>query len=479
MVLTDSGLLDFWLRFRSVTGFFKPAPSQKPMIGTTRHKPKILAAHRYIFSVNALIILAGLLPMTGQTEPAADAGLARQIMQDERLDRVETMARQLLKGYTAGTSYGEIWIRDFNTFIDGSLQVHSRDEVKDRLLLFFKIQGDDGNVPDGAIKSDQANVGYQYRYSDLAPGWAAHKNTVETDQESSLIQAVKKYIAATGDRSILMEEIGQRRVVARMDDALQYVLKNRWSAKYGLVTGATTVDWGDVQAENGWGVAINAKTKWAISIYDNAMYLMAINDFIAMMPADYHSEINWKKTASRLKKNIRRYLWEAKAEKYLPHLYLNGSPFPPDFEERQILYTGGTACAILAGLHDRQEIGDINRQFTAAAAKEKYATIGMTVYPPYPLAAFPNMPPYTYQNGGDWTWFGGRMIQALAANGFAEEAYTEMNPMIERVIKNNGFFEWYDVKTGAPSGSRDFRGEAGVLYDAIEQLRAWAVAHSK
>jgi hypothetical protein len=49
MVLTDSGLLGFWLRFRSVTGFFKPAPSQKP-----RHKPKILAAHRDIFSVNAL-----------------------------------------------------------------------------------------------------------------------------------------------------------------------------------------------------------------------------------------------------------------------------------------------------------------------------------------------------------------------------------------------------------------------------------------
>jgi hypothetical protein len=50
-VLTDSGLLGFWLRFRSVAGFFKPAPSRKP-----RHKPKILAVHRYIFSVNALIV---------------------------------------------------------------------------------------------------------------------------------------------------------------------------------------------------------------------------------------------------------------------------------------------------------------------------------------------------------------------------------------------------------------------------------------
>jgi len=46
----NSGLFDFWLRFGSVTGLFKPAPSPKP-----RQKPKILAAHRYIFSVNALV----------------------------------------------------------------------------------------------------------------------------------------------------------------------------------------------------------------------------------------------------------------------------------------------------------------------------------------------------------------------------------------------------------------------------------------
>jgi cellobiose phosphorylase len=412
-----------------------------------------------------------------EISPSRDE-LARQIIRDKRLGKVEDMALQLLKGFNAGTSYGEIWIRDFNTFINGSLLVHDKLAVKDKLLLFFKIQGKDGNVPDGAIKSDQANVGYKYRYSDLAPGWAAHKNTVETDQESSLIQAVTKYIKATGDSTLLAEKVGGQTVVERMDAALQYVLKNRWSDKYGLVTGATTVDWGDMQAQKGWGIVINDQTKWAIDIYDNAMFLMAINDFISISPQDYRSKINWGKTASALKKKIRKYLWDAKAQKYIPHIYLNGSPFEADFDENKILYTGGTACAILAGLNSKQEIANINRQFLAAAAKEKYATIGMTVYPPYPLEAFPDVPPFTYQNGGDWTWFGGRMIQALIANGYAQEAYTEINPMIDRVIKNNGFFEWYDVKTGEPKGSGNFRGSAGVLCDAIEQLRAWAKNHA-
>ena len=49
-----------------------------------------------------------------------------------------------------------------------------------------------------------------------------------------------------------------------------------------------------------------------------------------------------------------------------------------------------------------------------------------------------------------------------------------LNLMIDRVLKNKGFFEWYDVKTGEPNGSGDFQGEAGVLYDVIRQLRAWA-----
>jgi hypothetical protein len=38
---------------------------------------------------------------------------------------------------------------------------------------------------------------------------------------------------------------------------------------------------------------------------------------------------------------------------------------------------------------------------------------GLTISPPYPAGFFknPSMVPYGYQNGGDWCWFGGRMIQ--------------------------------------------------------------------
>ena len=56
---------------------------------------------------------------------------------------------------------------------------------------------------------------------------------------------------------------------------------------------------------------------------------------------------------------------------------------------------------------------------------------------------------------------------------FIKEAYEELKPMLERVVKNNGFNEWY-TPAGESKGSGTFRGEAGVLCRAIEGLRKWA-----
>ncbi|ACU61186.1 hypothetical protein Cpin_3724 [Chitinophaga pinensis DSM 2588] len=443
------------------------------LVNRTNHDMHLRSA----YLIMTLSMLAFYMPASAQkTDKKA---LALGILQDHRLDTVQRRALALLTSFNAGTSYGEVWIRDFNTFIKGSLKVRTKEEVRSMLLLFLKMQGEDGNIVDGVIDSKKAGVGYAYRYSPLAPEWAAHKNTVETDQESSLIQAIRKYIDVTGDRSILEEEIGGKRVFNRLEAALEYILKDRWAEQYGLVKGATTVDWGDVQPETGWGVAINDKTKWSVDIYDNAMYVIAIRDFLFIKPATYKTSRNWAATAATIKTNVRKHLWMTDAQKYIPHLYLDGSPFPVSFNEKEILYTGGSACAIMAGFNTPKEIITINKQMVAAAAKEKHATIGITVYPPYPAELYPNMHPYVYQNGGDWTWFGGRMIQTLAEHGLVKEAVAELDPIIERVLAKKGFYEWYDVRTGEPKGSGDFRGEAGVLFDVIVTLREWAAKTTK
>ena len=147
------------------------------------------------------------------------------------------------------------------------------------------MQGEDGNIIDGFIPADKATGGYDYIKSELEPRYAGHKNTVETDQETSLIQAVYKYVTATGDRSILSHEAGNKTVGERMEHAMEFLMNNRYNEEYGLLWGATTADWGDVQPEHDWGVYLTEDSHLAIDIYDNAMFLIALDNLMEMLPS--------------------------------------------------------------------------------------------------------------------------------------------------------------------------------------------------
>jgi hypothetical protein len=80
-----------------------------------------------------------------------------------------------------------------------------------------------------------------------------------------------------------------------------------------------------------------------------------------------------------------------------------------------------------------------------------------------------------YQNGGDWDWFGARMVQVLVDLDPAA-AYREIKPMVARVLQAGGFYEWWDL-AGNPHGSPRFRGAAGALGWAIVLLLRWAEQH--
>lgn len=416
----------------------------------------------------------------GKAIQPAGKELAGQILQDTLMDRVEAMALEVVKGgFNAGDGYGEVWIRDYNTFIEVAMEVMPDERIQDNLLTFFRFQGNEGDIVDGFIGIDRAvqkDGGYKYRYSGLEPRYGAHKNTVETDQESSLVQAVWRYVTKSGNKAFLQQEIDGKTVIQRLEWALNYLLNYRYDKKHGLLWGATTADWGDVQPEHPWGVELDEQSHLCLDIYDNAFFIVAINHFLELAD-NAETQKRWVNVRDEVKKNVRKHLWDTQRQKFIPHVYLDGSPFPDDFDEDIIYYHGGTAIAIEAGLLSPEEIATVNAAMVANVKESGAPTIGLTVYPPYPEGFFQNkgMYPYGYQNGGDWTWFGGRMIQQLIRNGFVQEAYDEALPMFERVVKNKGFYEWY-ARDGKPSGSGTFRGEAGVLHKAIEDFRNWAKA---
>ena len=82
---------------------------------------------RYSHLIASITIFLALVSCSSQKSDPwndSDAELAKAILADKTLDKVETMGKELLsKGYNAGSGYSEVWIRDMNTFIETSLEV--------------------------------------------------------------------------------------------------------------------------------------------------------------------------------------------------------------------------------------------------------------------------------------------------------------------------------------------------------------------
>ena len=433
----------------------------------------------FIKGLVAGLAMMGCLPCMADNKQ----DLVNSIENDRFFHQVDSMGRELLKnGLNAGSGYSQVWARDLNTFIETACEVVPANDLREALLIFFGLQQSNGEVVDGYVLKGEDNWGDPEKYySKAAPKHVGFKNTVETDQETSLIQAVAKYIRKTGATSILNEKVGGKTVYQRMKMMIDYLMREKYDKKHGLIVGALTADWGDVQANDDNVVDITENTVYTIDAYDNAMLAIALDDLTYMTDrvekADKGDKAGWIAMRRQIMDNTRKYLWDDTRKKIIPHVYVDESKKPDmgDFDENDVYYHGGTAIAIEAGLLTKDEIATVNRQMLDNVRRSAMPSIGLTIYPPYPDGFFHGgmAKPYVYQNGGDWTWFGGRMIQQLVANGYVAEAYDEIRPMIDRVIMNKGFFEWYGPG-GVPSGSGHFKGSAGVLCKAIAMLEEWA-----
>lgn len=424
--------------------------------------------------VTVAILAATVSRGVGETD---ESRLAEQIARDTTLIEVQESALNLMRtGLNAGGSYKEIWIRDLNTFIELALAVQDHRVIRDTLLTFFEFQTRQGEIVD-SYGTEPAGPDFPDLRAPSRPELFGHKNTAASDQESSLVQALAKFVEITGDRSILKAEVNEKPISDRLDLALQFLATERYSDKYNLVWGGTRVDWGDVQPESIPGIYLDKTSHRACGVYDNAMFLIAIQKLLGLEVLSPERAAKWWLVQEKVRQGVRTHLWDAPTQKFLPHVYLDQSPFPREFNENAVWYHGGTAVAIAAGLLDRDEVRRFNEQLLTNQRACGAPSIGLTIYPPYPAELFKNpiMRPYGYQNGGDWSWFGARMVEQLVDRGFIREAYEEFKPIIGRA-RNREFFEWYDLYN-RPQGAAHYRGSAGVIYNAINALQRWSRSH--
>jgi len=408
--------------------------------------------------VMALTLLLGACG--GGAASSSDASLATAIRNDARLPLVRAKARQIVaKDLSAGSIYAAVFIRDLNTFVELAVETQGAQKVRSQLLQFLQYQKDDGLILD-AIATDGNLI----------------RGTVETDQESSLVQAVAKYVAITGDTALLSEQVNGAPVIDRLEKALMYVYTQRFSAEYQLVWGGTRADWGDIQPEDPLGTGLTADSHPSISIYDNAMLSLALAGLQKLEQAAGRDAGAWAVRQRELRAAVRAHLWTG--TQFIAHLYLEkGSPFPPDFDEARMYFQGGTAVAIQAGLLEPAEVEQTFARMIRNKIDSGSGSVGVTLYPSYPAGFFQNTywmgAEYYYQNGGDWPWFGARIIQQMVAYGQVQLAYQELGPMLDRVLRDDGIYEWY-TRDGKARGSAEYRGSAGQIALAIDMLSQWA-----
>ena len=371
-------------------------------------------------------------------------------------------------GFSAGAGYPQIWVRDANTIIPASRYFYPASYMHSWLDELLSYQRPDGSLPDWF---DSRGV--------------TDKNTVETDQEASAVQAGRQVYELLGPEWV-GHDIQGVPACARMESALEYVLKDRFDTEHGLIKGAHTADWGDVEMEDADQSAIYAgeTTRWTADIYDQSMFYQAARDLAhGFEVAAPREKANlWLERAERVRRNADKWLWQKDKGFYRVHIH--AGPWQHDLDESSIFAMGGNSQAMISGLAGGPGEGKRSRIIEQALSRQKefgVSTISGSLLPPYPKGFFRHPAldePYEYQNGGQWDWFGGRLVLAMFESGFSREAREKLIEIARKDIANGGLFEW-DTKDGAGRGSDFYSGSAGSLARALIEgyLGIWISGH--
>lgn len=358
-----------------------------------------------------------------------------------------------VSAFTAGGGYPQVWLRDAATIIPASKFYYPRCFLSSWLEEHLARQQEDGALFDWVDSQGQVD-----------------KNTVETDQEGSAVQAAYQVFLLVGPEW-LGKEIGGQKIIDRLEKALLFVFRNRWETKLGLITGAHTADWGDVDSEDPdqRAIYVDEKTRWTVDIYDQSIAYEACLGLAAMLEAmgEKTKASSWRERASRLREATNRWLWQEDRGFYRVHRHLDS--WEHAFDEGDMFAMGGNTQAILSGLADHEKATRIIRQAIERQQSFHVSTISGCLLPPYPAGFFkhPAMDePYEYQNGGQWDWFGGRLVHAMFENGFSRLAKEKLLEIVRKNIANGGLFEW-DTRDGTGRGSDYYAGSAGSLARAL------------
>ena len=412
------------------------------------------------------------------SDPALQA-LTRHLAPTLEANRKQLRGRTgPVRGFGAGAVYPQVWLRDSATLTPLARYLYARDHLDSWLVEHLAHQREDGALRDwiaagepSAFRADAPAVEAVYR--DGAVVISADRNTTEADQETSAVEAAHQAFRSSGDRAWLRSPVVGRPLVDRLEAALSFLRRKRFSRRYGLVTNAFTADWGDVSPMYGdqRAIYLDERTPLVVGLYTNALFYRAARDLQELLEAAGRPARArfWRDEARRVRAAVNRHLWQEARGFYRVHV-LETVPSgwaPPDDADTFAL--GGNAVAVLHGIADAAQSARIFAVAEERQRRYRVSTVAGTLLPPYPSGFFRHpilREPYTYQNGGQWDWFGGRLVLAEFERGHSAAARRQLGEIAARVVRSGGLREWA-TREGAGRGSAAYAGSAGALGAAL------------
>ncbi len=359
-------------------------------------------------------------------------------------------------GFSAGSAYPQVWIRDTATLVAYAKHFYPFETMAQGIRLFLEHQAPDGEVVDWVDRDGKTG-----------------KNTVETDQESSLILAAHEL--GKENPLWLGGDVNGKTILARLEMALEWVWQNKRHKTHNLIQSGFTVDWGDT--ENTYpdqrATRLSERSTMVLGIYTNARFVQAVDALIKCFPPERSEDITrWREREQLIRRKIRELLYLEKEGYYISHIVPDAPEADQDryFQlERTLLAVGGNTEAIIAGLMDKTMMERFFKELEKRHETYGLNSVSFVLIPPYPEGYFPHHllnRPWSYQNGGQWDWIGARVVKALFQNNRHNQAEAYLVEIARKNLSRFMINEWED-RGGHPQGADFYVGAAGQIGEAL------------
>ena len=380
---------------------------------------------------------------------------------------------ETIHGFRPGKVYPEMYIRDIAWGMETAQYYYPDEYLREPIEAYLRRQYTAETISldgDFGVVAGAGAIG-----GILTPDGRRNKQTITTDEETSLIHAAYLYYNMTYNSDWLQTSINGLPIIQRLNLAADWLYRYRLDPQLQLLWRGHTTDWGDVKFERGPGYTDYnpAQDHRTASIYDQALAYMALLELAEMNAAvgDTERADGWQEKAEALKSQTNELLWQPDKDFYLTHAHI--TPLEHDFDESAMVSIAN-ALAVYTGLTDFDQTEAIFDKLEAVRLAAGVNKPGLSLYPFYPnqwpdlFFDYSGMGYGNYQNGGVWDWWGGVQIQAEFRRGFSEAGRSHLFQVANDWQDHPGnIIEWQSSTDPRHEGSHYYSAAAGTMGSAI------------